>query len=257
MAETDKDHYSVILDQFSKQAIPFSNIPEHSDKLVFELILKTVNASKYDNVLDVACGPGLMTSAFAKSVKEVTGIDMTPAMIDRAQEIQKKNNIKNIQYDIGDSYSLPYGDDSFSLVVTRYSFHHYLYPENAMAEMKRVCKPGGRIAVIDVSPPPEKQVYYDEVETIRDPSHTKALTPDEFLEIAHSAALKNIKTEFYKLERELEDQIACSFPKEGGADKMREIFSKDLDLNQTGFEPKKIGDEIFIYYPNIIIVGEK
>jgi len=254
----EKDrHDDLILDQFSKQAIPFSKIPEHSDKLIFDLIIKTAGAKIDDTVLDVACGPGLMTSAFAKVVKNTRGIDMTPEMIKRAKEVQKENGLKNMTWDIGDAFSLPYENDSFSLVITRYSFHHYLEPEKAVIEMKRVCKPGGRVAIIDVSTPIEKQKYYDEVEKIRDPSHTKALTPEKFMEIVKSAGLVNIKTEFYRLGRELESQISCSFPEEGGADKMRKIFGEDIGINKTGFEPEKINGQIIIYYPHIIIVGEK
>lgn len=250
-------HKDLILDQFSKQAVPFSNIPEHGDKLVFDLIIKIVGAKSDDNVLDVACGPGLMTSAFAKVVKNIKGIDMTPEMINRAKEIQEENRLINMSWDIGDAFSLPYENNLFSLVITRYSFHHYLEPEKAAAEMKRVCSPGGKVAIIDVSTPAEKQKYYDEVEKIRDPSHTKALTPEEFMKVVESAGLVNIKTGFYRLARELESQISCSFPIEGGADKMRKIFGEDIGKNKTGFEPEKVNGQIIIYYPHIIIVGEK
>jgi ubiquinone/menaquinone biosynthesis C-methylase UbiE len=56
---------------------------------------------------------------------------------------------------------LPFRDAAFSLVVTRYSFHHFLDPQAVLAEMVRVCAPGGRVAVIDVftSTPEEAEAY--------------------------------------------------------------------------------------------------
>jgi ubiquinone/menaquinone biosynthesis C-methylase UbiE len=81
--------------------------------------------NKNDTVLDIACGPVLVTTAFATKAKHVTGIDITPAMIDKAKEIQKDKKLENISWKIGDATNLPFDDESFSIVITRYSFHHY------------------------------------------------------------------------------------------------------------------------------------
>jgi ubiquinone/menaquinone biosynthesis C-methylase UbiE len=253
----DKKHSELILEQFSKQAVPFSNIPGHSDEKIANLITNFSGVTQKDNVLDVACGPGLITFPFAKIARKVTGMDITPEMIERAKVLQNKEGIDNITWDIGNAYSLPYDDDSFSMVVTRYSFHHLLKPEAALKEMARVCKPVGKVVVIDVSPPLEKQSAYDHFERLRDPSHTKALDPVGLIRLFEDAGLNNIKTEFYLLERELEDQIKSSFPNKGDDDKMRQIIKNDLMLNNTGFDPKEKDGSYFLYYPNIICTGQK
>jgi ubiquinone/menaquinone biosynthesis C-methylase UbiE len=210
-----KRHPDLILDQFTKQAIPFSNITGHSDEQVANMIISFSEVSQKDNVLDVACGPGLITFPFAKIASRVTGIDITPKMIDRAKELQAEKGIKNITWDLGDAYSLPYKDGSFSLIVTRYSFHHLLNPEGALKEMKRVCTLNGKIVVIDVCPPEEKQEAYNHFETLRDPSHTRALNMREFKKLFQTSSLANLKTKLYLLEIELENQIKSSFPNKG------------------------------------------
>jgi ubiquinone/menaquinone biosynthesis C-methylase UbiE len=71
---------------------------------------------------------------------------------------------------------LPLPDAAFSVVVTRYSFHHFLDPKAVLAEMVRVCRPGERVAVIDVfTSGPEHAEVYNRVEKLRDPSHVRAL----------------------------------------------------------------------------------
>ena len=77
----------------------------------------------------------------------VTGIDLTPAMIEQAKILQQQRGLQNIVWNIGDVTHLPYNYASFSLVVTRYSFHHMLDPASVLNEMIRVCIPGGRIAM--------------------------------------------------------------------------------------------------------------
>jgi ubiquinone/menaquinone biosynthesis C-methylase UbiE len=103
-----------------------------------------------DTVLDVACGPGLVACTLAEVAQHVTGIDLTPAMIEQAQARQKAKGLMNLTWLVGDAVPLPFPETAFSVVVTRYSFHHFLDPKAVLAEMVRVCSPAGRVAVIDV-----------------------------------------------------------------------------------------------------------
>jgi len=146
MTNKADEHRRLILDQFTKQAVPFSQMQNHSP----ELLLNASGVGPEEIVLDVACGPGLMACAFAKVARHVTGIDLTPAMIEQAKVLQASDGLANLTWQIGDVNPLPFPDTVFSLVFTRYSFHHFLDPKAVLAEMDRVCSPGGRVVVVDV-----------------------------------------------------------------------------------------------------------
>src|SRR5579883_1857223 len=74
-----------ILDQFTRQAIPFSQMPGHSNDEANRLLMNLAGIGPQDSVLDVACGPGLVACALAEVAHHVTGLDLTPAMIEQAQ----------------------------------------------------------------------------------------------------------------------------------------------------------------------------
>ncbi len=105
---------------------------------------------KGDTVLDVACGPGIVACELVKFVSHITGIDITPSMIEQAKQMQKERKLDNMSWRIGDILTLPFTDSSFSLLITRYSFHHLLEPQKVLVEMIRVCKLDKRIVIIDV-----------------------------------------------------------------------------------------------------------
>jgi ubiquinone/menaquinone biosynthesis C-methylase UbiE len=251
------EHNLSIIDQFTKQATPFAEQKFHSNESEFKLMFELSEVNKYDTVLDVACGPGLVTTAFATKAKHVTGIDITPAMIDKAKEIQKEKNLENITLKIGDATNLPFDDESFSMVITRYSFHHFVEPEMVFKEMKRVCKKDGKIMVVDVAIQPGKREAYDHLEKLRDPSHTRACTLDELLNIADKLELTNIKTKWYQLEAELEKQIKASFPNPGDDEKIRQLVMEDIGINNLGINAHLIDGSIYFDYPTVIIVGVK
>jgi ubiquinone/menaquinone biosynthesis C-methylase UbiE len=255
---TDRmDHKKAILDQFTKQAVPFQKKLEHADAAVFQLYLDATGAASQDIVLDVACGPGLVACAFAAVARHVTGIDLTPAMIEQAKKLQRKKGLANMTWQVGDVLPLPFADASFSLVVTRYSFHHFLDPQAVWQEMVRVCLPGGTVMVVDVVLPPEKIDAYNRVEKLRDNSHTRALTLDQFLDMARVCGLRDIVTHFYRLEMELEAQLKASFPRPGDADKIRQIFREDIGKDRLGVGAHLRGAEIHFAYPNLVLVGKK
>src|SRR5476649_2210627 len=97
-------------------------------------------------------------------------------MIEQSCERQKSIGLTNLTWIVGDAQPLLFPDASFSRVITRYSFHHFTDPKGVFAEMVRVCRPGGRITVVDVfTNSPEQADAYDRLEKLRDPSHTHAM----------------------------------------------------------------------------------
>jgi ubiquinone/menaquinone biosynthesis C-methylase UbiE len=191
----------LVVDQFTRQAVPFRQMPAHSDREAFRLVLSACAIEPADLVLDVACGPGLTACAFAEVAEHVTGIDLTPAMIDEARSLQWERSLGNVAWQVGDVTALPYPDSCFSLVFTRYSFHHFLDPGKVLAEMARVAKPGGRIVVVDVyTSSPQQAERYNHVETLRDPSHVRALALDELRALFETVGLTDVSADFYNLD---------------------------------------------------------
>jgi ubiquinone/menaquinone biosynthesis C-methylase UbiE len=248
-------HNQTIIEQFSQQVNPFSELPGHSQSM--QMVIDLSQVSETDNVLDVACGPGLLACEFAQHAKHVTGIDITPRMIDQAKKLQQDKGLTNLTWQVGDVLPLPFADSFFSVVVTRYSFHHLLKPAAVLAEMLRVCEPGGRVMVIDVVQPPEKVEAFDCLEKLRDPSHVHALTFSEMASILDAFDLTNIKTRQYKVEGELEQQLKASFPNPGDEIKIREMFKADLELDRIGIDVHLEGNEIHFAVPIMVVVGEK
>jgi ubiquinone/menaquinone biosynthesis C-methylase UbiE len=250
-----EEHNAKIVEQFSKQAIPFTKLSGHLDSI--EILKEMAELKPEDNVLDIACGPGLVLCEFAKTASQGTGIDITQVMLEQSQERQKNLGLTNIKWDLGNVTELPYSSNSFSLVITRYSFHHFLDPKKVLSEMYRVCKPNGQILIADVVLSKEKVDAFNEMEVIRDNSHTRALTFEEFEELLSLFELTNLKRASYKVEMELERQLTASFPKEGDDEKLRQIFKNDLTENNLGLESHLIGNEIHFSYPISVYVGRK
>ena len=250
-------HNDNIISQFTKQAIPFTQLSQHSNQFGLDLVLKLSEPKQSDSVLDIACGTGIISCEFAKIASHVTGVDLTPAMIEQAKILQKDNNLNNITWRIEDVSNLPFDDNLFSIVVTRYSFHHIIEPKKVLQEMKRVCVPGGKIMIIDVTPDKDKVDAYNHVEKLRDSSHVKALTFSELERMMKDAGLINLKSKHHDLEMELEKILQSSFPNPKDIDKIKQLFKDDLAKDNLGMKSHLKDKEIYFYFPISMIVGNK
>lgn len=246
-------HNAAIVDQFTKQATPFSQMATQHEELLLEF--SGVNSS--DTVLDVACGPGIVACAFATRAKHVTGIDLTPAMLTQAEKRQQKFQLENVTWQLGDVTALPFADAAFSMVITRYSFHHFLDPLLVCKEMLRVCQPGGTVIVVDATPPAEKEVAYNFVERLKDPSHVRALPAAELLDLVKTAGLQQIKTKRYPFDVELEASLKVFFPNPGDSEKIRQLFHADVGKDELGLNVHRKGEAIHYVYPVLIVVGKR
>lgn len=137
-------HQAEILDQFTRQADPFLQRHAHSNEALLALMAQCVTPRPDDALLDIACGPGIVSCFFAPRVRRVTGLDLVPGMLDRARRLQAERGIENIDWQLGECTKLPFSGSSFDCVVTRFSFHHFLDPLAALREMKRVANQAAR-----------------------------------------------------------------------------------------------------------------
>lgn len=102
-------------------------------------------------VLDVACGTGNVSLPAARAGGVVTGVDIAPNLLEQARKRAAAEGL-NVRFDEGDAEELPYGDGQFDLVVTMFGAMFAPRPERASAELIRVCKPGGLIAMGNWTP---------------------------------------------------------------------------------------------------------
>jgi len=107
-------------------------------------------------VLEVGCGPGRLSIRLARQHGlDVTGLDLDPAMIERARANAARpgnGDERRPSFLVGDVASLPFPDGSFDLVVTTLSMHHWADPTAGLAEIGRVLRPDARALVWDFRP---------------------------------------------------------------------------------------------------------
>jgi ubiquinone/menaquinone biosynthesis C-methylase UbiE len=245
-------HKGQIIGQFTQQAESYSRLTsamaDGSRQAGFRGL---VQAQPDDVVLDVCCGPGTLALDIAPYVAQVTGLDLTPAILDQARAAQDGRGTKNVAWREGDVYALPFADGAFSLVMSSAAFHHMTDPRAAFAELARVCRSGGRIAVRDVTPDADKSAAYDRMEILRDPSHTHALTQGEMA--ALGAGLPVSAPTLHgsvAADLPLDAILATSFPDTCSIAELRAMFYEDAlsGEDRLGFKARLIEGDIRVSY---------
>jgi ubiquinone/menaquinone biosynthesis C-methylase UbiE len=255
---TDTGHQGLILDQFTRQAALFSTAASITNADALRMIVDAARPEPDDTVLDVACGGGIVVCAFAPHVRRATGIDVTPAMLDEAQRLAQAKGLANVEWRQGDVNSLPFEDDSFTIVVTRFSVHHFPDPAAVLREMARVCAPGGRLVVVDMyaSADPAKAAEFNRLERLRDPSHVRSLTLAELKGLFGEAGLPAPKASFYELRDEVRNLLARSFPEPGDDAKIIELFKASAADGRLGIPVHIEGERIHYAYPVAILAAQ-
>lgn len=102
------------------------------------------------NVLEVAPGPGFLSIELAKTGKlRVTGLDISKTFVEIAQRNAETVGVR-VDFQNGNAAQMPFGDESFDFLVCRAAFKNFSEPVKALAEMRRVLRPGGKCVIIDL-----------------------------------------------------------------------------------------------------------
>ncbi|MEV6650939.1 methyltransferase domain-containing protein [Streptomyces sp. NPDC051219] len=103
------------------------------------------------DVLDVGCGPGTITADLAALVApgRVTAVDAAQDVVDQARAYAGERGVQDVEFGVADVHALDFPDDSFDVVHAHQVLQHVGDPVQALREMRRVCRPGGIVAVRD------------------------------------------------------------------------------------------------------------
>jgi len=179
------EHNERVREEFARQAPEFA--AKHSffgDQDIAEWIATHLPLETHDSVLDVCGGAGHLSRRLADRAREFVVIDLTPEVMDAGRQGAEDEGVGNVRFVEGDAASMPFEDGSFDVAVSRFAFHHLEDPRAVALEMARVVRPGGHVAIVDMVDGGHR---HNELERLRDPSHTNALPEEELMSLLREA----------------------------------------------------------------------
>ncbi|MFD1093089.1 class I SAM-dependent methyltransferase [Providencia vermicola] len=186
-----KTHHQAVYQQFDEQANAYLTSQVHAqgeDLLALQRLLQGCQA---EDVLDLGCGAGHASFYTAPLVKSVTAYDLSDSMLSVVAKNAQERQLTNITTCKGTAEQLPFADNHFDRVISRYSAHHWHDVEKALREVRRVLKVGGKGIFIDVVSPghPLLDIYLQTVEVLRDTSHIRDYSAGEWSGMFNNAGL--------------------------------------------------------------------
>jgi ubiquinone/menaquinone biosynthesis C-methylase UbiE len=123
-------------------------VPGRSWKGVAEALLKLMPPMV---IADLGAGEGTVSQLMAQRAKKVIAIDNSEKMVEFGAELARKHGILNMEYRLGDIEDVPIRSSTVDLAFLSQALHHARHPHRAVEEARRILKPGGRIAVLDLN----------------------------------------------------------------------------------------------------------
>lgn len=261
---------SLVEKQFGAHAAGYATSPVHAKGASLQRLIELVRPEKHWRVLDIATGAGHTALAFAPYVAEVVASDITDEMLAEAEKLAKARGLENVTFAKADAMALPYADGCFDLVTCRIAPHHFPDIPKFVAESHRVLKSGGTFALVDNISPDETStpgftkdelreaaVAHNAFEKLRDPSHGRCLTIEEWRAAIAEAGFSTSAVEIVPKEIEF-----ISWAERMGADKSTTAQLEAVLTGASGalrafFRPRQQDGKLYFSLDEVLIVARK
>lgn len=192
-----RSHEQTVQSQFDPRAGAYLTSAVHAAGPDLErakvLVSQAVPAAA--QAIDIGCGGGHLSFALASRVARIVALDPSAGMLAAVSKTAAERGLSQIETRQGNAESLPFADDAFALVCTRYSAHHWTRLGLAVREIGRVLAPGGHALVIDTlgDDDPLVDTFMQSIELLRDASHVRNRSRAEWRSLLRAVGLLEIE----------------------------------------------------------------
>jgi ubiquinone/menaquinone biosynthesis C-methylase UbiE len=242
----EKQQMDRVRERFTRTAAAFSDFALSNRAGEAERLAEMTSPTGEELALDLACGPGTLARIFAKRVKRILGLDLTPALLGRARKEAADERLTNFFAVCGDGLKMPFRGGSLNLIVTSYSVHHLSDASAATREVARVLRRGGKFGLLDMVVP-ENQAHAEKnnaIERARDVSHTRTLPCSEFESLFVRCGFRIIAKDTAKRTRSFDDwmRVAGWKRKDPAYEESRRLLEASIPGDTAGFQPRILAE---------------
>jgi ubiquinone/menaquinone biosynthesis C-methylase UbiE len=190
--ETQQDFKRLVQNQFGKNAAKYVTSASHAKGDDLDLLVDWLSPGPDWLALDIATGGGHTAAKLSSHVRHVIATDLTRPMLEAAANHLKKLQCGNVMFVTADAEQLPFLDETFDAATCRIAAHHFPNPSLFLQETARVLKRGGSFLFIDNIVPEDEALgrFMNQFEGMRDISHVRCLSADEWTLLAGQAGLR-------------------------------------------------------------------
>lgn len=236
-------HRQQVADAFGSTAAAYLASPTHASGADLQTLAAELAAAPGGAVLDLGCGAGHVSFAVAPHAHTVTAYDLSARMLATVAAAAHERGLDNIRTQEGAAEVLPFADASFDWVLSRFSAHHWHDVPRALAEVRRVLKPGARAIFVDVAGAdhPLLDTYFQSVELLRDVSHIRDYRVGEWLAFFERAGFEAQVRQRWRITMEFDQWVARMRTPEVRVAAIRSLWSAAPDEVREYFAVKDDG----------------
>lgn len=177
-----------ITEYFGRYHAAYRDSARHAQGQDLSHLIEALDLAPQSQVLDAACGTGHTSLALAQQGHRVTGMDLTPEMLNEAKLLAGQKKL-SVTWETGDVHQLPWPDQTFDAVTCRRAAHHFRDLPKFLAQVYRVLKPAGLLGISDMTAPSVAIDDLNQLERLRDSSHQRARSANQWAALVDQAGL--------------------------------------------------------------------
>jgi len=255
--------------QFGSNAAAYATSDVHAKGTSLRRLVELTQPQPNWNVLDLASGPGHTAHVFAPIVSQVAALDLSPEMLLKLEELGTARGISNELPVIGAVDFLPFPQRYFNLVTCRLAAHHFPDTGRFMAEVFRVLRTDGLLGLVDNVVLGSKRSgklaaiqnnagrYINAFDKLRDPSHERAMTVEEWRQNHYEAGFRIIHEEVYAKTIDFSDWVARMNVNEHDITRLKAMLLKAPDAVGDDRNPKHDGNRVTFDLHEAIFISKK
>lgn len=201
---SQKSHAAFVTEQFGVQARAYLDSAVHSAGKDLDIIEREVGDRPDAIALDMGCGGGHVTFRLAPHVSKIVAYDLSADMLQTVAGEATRRGLSNVVTKQGSAETLACPDNSFDIVATRFSAHHWRDVPAGLAQMHRVLKPGGIAFFADAVAAEDwlTDTWLQTIEVLRDPSHVRDYKVSEWENMVQEAGFTVCETQCQRIRLE-------------------------------------------------------